>query len=146
MTREILAIRILIKFENSILEKILNVGCFSYASFVSLLIEKEEFAHIGNVSKEELIDMLSVKLLHLHIRDWNYDRTEDLIDSVSDLLSSFDDSFVTADSFTPLSEDVESPFEESLMNMLRDNLDSFGDALSKVQKLNVLYKLIKEIQ
>ncbi len=137
---------VLIKFENSILEKILNVGCFSYASFVSLLIEKEEFAHIGNVSKEELIDMLSVKLLHLHIRDWNYDRTEDLIDSVSDLLSSFDDSFVTADSFTPLSEDVESPFEESLMNMLRDNLDSFGDALSKVQKLNVLYKLIKEIQ
>ena len=158
----------LTKFKHKICNQLLNefnCGQEDMNSFISRYSQlstngsSNELLNVLNVEVSNLpcdenlvLDKFSVACLKQHIRDWNYDKSNDLISAVKDCLANensdkkikVDRELISFPDFDGLED--ENPLESSLMNMIKDSIESFGDSLSKSQKVSVLIRLIKEIE
>ena len=81
----------------------------------------------------EVIEAISLAIFKQPVEDWNYDKSTDLIESVKKFLSKettakdekFNETIASFDDFSDIEED---PLEINLLNILKGDLDSFGDA------------------
>lgn len=123
----------------------------------SVILNETDMRIMDTVSKMsyenfEAIDQLSVAAFNTHIDDWNFDRSDDLVQTLYTFMNRLkvatkvDASSTTLHDIINTSNSFETtPMGELMKNSLETVFDEFGDSVSAEEKVAILAELINKL-